>query len=171
MTHPKPAVGIAVPEMKFAKVGGGELTFGGTKDRWSLLVVYRGKHCPRCKRYLNKFNEMLTDWTDIMDVMVVSADTAEKAQADVDELGWKFDVGYGMTEAQMRALGLYVSDPLSEAETTTRFAEPGTFALRPNGELMLVDISNGPASRPDLDELLDGMRFNIDKDRPVRGTA
>jgi len=35
----------------------------------------------------------------------------------------------------------------------------------------LVDISNGPASRPDLDELLDGMRFNIDKDRPVRGTA
>ena len=171
MTHPKPAVGIAVPEMKFAKVGGGELTFGGTKDRWSLLVVYRGKHCPRCKRYLNKFNEMLSDWTDIMDVMVVSADTAEKAQADVDELGWKFDVGYGMTEAQMRALGLYVSDPLSEAETTTRFAEPGTFALRPNGELMLVDISNGPASRPDLDELLDGMRFNIDKDRPVRGTA
>jgi len=34
-----------------------------------------------------------------------------------------------------------------------------------------VDISNGPASRPDLEELLDGMIFNIDNNRPVRGTA
>ncbi|MEP5758205.1 MAG: thioredoxin peroxidase, partial [Litoreibacter sp.] len=37
--------------------------------------------------------------------------------------------------------------------------------------LMLVDISNGPAARPDLEELLDGMKFNIANDRPVRGTA
>jgi hypothetical protein len=36
---------------------------------------------------------------------------------------------------------------------------------------MLVDISNGPAARPDLEELFDGMRFNIDNDRPERGTA
>ena len=43
--------------------------------------------------------------------------------------------------------------------------------MRPDGKLMLVDISNGPASRPDLEELLDGMIFNIDNDRPVRGTA
>ena len=76
-----------------------------------------------------------------------------------------------MTEEQMRSLGLYVSDPLSEAETNSRFAEPGTFAMQPDGTLMLVDISNGPASRPDLEELLDGMIFNIDSGRPVRGTA
>ena len=71
----------------------------------------------------------------------------------------------------MRALGLYISDPLSEAETTDRFAEPGAFGIRPDGTLMLVDISNGPAARPDLDELLDGMIFNIENNRPVRGTA
>ena len=71
----------------------------------------------------------------------------------------------------MRELGLYVSEPLSEAETTDLFSEPGTFAIRPDGSLMLVDISNGPAARPDLDELLDGMKFNINNDRPVRGTA
>ena len=87
------------------------------------------------------------------------------------EFGWDFDLGYGLSEAQMRDLGLYVSDPLSEAETTTRFAEPGAFGMRPNGTLMLVDISNGPAARPDLEELLDGMKFNITNDRPVRGTA
>ena len=171
MKSAKPDVGKPVPEMTFAKVGGGNVTVGGLRDRWSLLVVYRGKHCPRCKKYLNKFNAMLAEWDAIMDVVVVSADTEDKANADVAEFGWSFDLGYGLTEAQMHALGLYVSDPLSEAETTTRFAEPGTFAIRPNGELMLVDISNGPAARPDLEELLDGMRFNIINDRPVRGTA
>ena len=71
----------------------------------------------------------------------------------------------------MRALGVYVSEPLSEAETDAPFAEPGTFAMRPDGTLMLVDISNGPASRPDLEEFLDGMIFNITNDRPVRGLA
>ena len=106
-----------------------------------------------------------------MDVMVVSSDPIDKAKADQEEFGWAFDLGYGLTLSQMRDMGLYVSEPLSEAETDAPFAEPGTFALRPDGTLMLVDISNGPASRPDLVELLDGMTFNIEKDRPTRGTA
>jgi hypothetical protein len=106
-----------------------------------------------------------------MDVVVTSGDTEEKALADKAEFGWDFDLCYGLTVPQMRALGLYVSAPLSEAETTEMFAEPGAFGLRPDGTLMLVDISNGPAARPDLDELLDGMKFNISNNRPVRGTA
>lgn len=136
-----------------------------------MLFVYRGRHCPRCKRFLNKLNAVLPDWTDTLDVVVVSADTKAKALADKEEFGWDFDLCFGLSEPQMRALGLYVSTPLSEAETTGVFAEPGAFALRPDGSLMLVDISNGPAARPDLEELLDGMKFNIANDRPTRGTA
>ena len=171
MTTARPNVGALVDQMSFPSVTGGDLAIGGSKERWTMLIVYRGKHCPRCKRYLNKLNDALSSWTEIMDVLVISADTKEKALADKEEFGWNFDLGYGLTEAQMRSLGLYVSEPLSEAETTGLFAEPGTFAIRPDGSLMLVDISNGPASRPDLDELLDGMKFNIHNDRPVRGTA
>ena len=167
----KPRVGAPVAEMRWPLVGGTEKTFGGQSDGWSILFVYRGKHCPRCKRFLNKLQAVHNDWTALMDVTVVSADTAEKAAADKAEFGWEFDLCHGLTEPQMRALGLYVSDPLSEAETEARFAEPGAFALKPDGTLMLVDISNGPAARPDLEELLDGMRFNIENDRPVRGTA
>ncbi|CAN0603472.1 unnamed protein product, partial [Ectocarpus sp. 12 AP-2014] len=155
----------------FETVGEGSVTVGAPKKRWTMLFVYRGKHCPRCKRFLNKLEAALSGWTDVMDVVVVSSDTQEKAQADKEEFGWTFDLAYGLSEPQMRALGLYVSDPLSEAETTTRFAEPGAFGIRPDGTLMLVDISNGPAARPDLEELLDGMIFNIENDRPVRGLA
>ena len=172
MPSAKPNVGAPIGEMSFHSAASADLlSIGQNKDRWTMLFVYRGKHCPRCKRFLNKLNAVLSDWTDVLDVVVVSADTKAKAQADLAEFGWDFDLGYGMTETQMRSLGLYVSTPLSEAETTGVFAEPGAFAIRPNGTLMLVDISNGPAARPDLEELLDGMKFNIDNDRPERGTA
>jgi peroxiredoxin len=172
MTTVKPNVGAQVEQMTFAIAGqDGTATIGAPKDRWTMLFVYRGRHCPRCKRFLNKLNAVLPQWTDVMDVAVVSADTQDKAIADKAEFGWDFDLCYGLSVDQMRALGLYVSEPLSDAETTEMFAEPGAFAIRPNGTLMLVDISNGPAARPDLEELLDGMKFNITNDRPVRGTA
>ena len=172
MTTAKPNVGAQVEQMTFAIAGqDGTVTIGAPKDRWTMLFVYRGRHCPRCKRFLNKLNAVLPQWTDVMDVAVVSADTQDKAIADKAEFGWDFDLCYGLSVDQMRALGLYVSEPLSDAETTEMFAEPGAFAIRPNGTLMLVDISNGPAARPDLEELLDGMKFNITNDRPGRGTA
>jgi len=172
MTTARPNVGAKIEEMSFPVIGRPELlSIGQAKDRWTMLFVYRGKHCPRCKRFLNKLSAALPAWSAVLDVVVVSADTKEKAAADKEEFGWDFDLCYGMTEAQMRSLGLYVSSPLSEAETTGLFAEPGAFGIRPNGTLMLVDISNGPAARPDLEELLDGMTFNIDNDRPERGTA
>lgn len=171
MNTAKPQVGAPIGEMTWPLVGGGSVTVGQPKTRWTMIFVYRGKHCPRCKRFLNKLNATLSAWTAVLDVVVVSADGHEKAAADMAEFGWAFDLCYNLSEAQMRALGLYVSAPLSEAETTRNFAEPGAFGVRPDGTLMLVDISNGPAARPDLDELLDGMTFNITNDRPVRGTA
>ena len=172
MTTPKPNVGANIEVTSFPVVGkDAPITIGQQKDRWTMLFVYRGKHCPRCKRFLNKLNAALSDWQAVMDVVVVSADTEEKALADKQEFSWDFDLCYGLTEPQMRSLGLYVTEPLSDAETTTRFAEPGAFAIRPDGTLMLVDISNGPAARPDLEELLDGMIFNINNNRPARGTV
>ncbi|MEO9572644.1 MAG: redoxin domain-containing protein [Tateyamaria sp.] len=171
MTNSKPRVGAPIDEMSWSTTSGDTVSVGQDKDRWTMLFVYRGKHCPRCKRFLNKLNAVLPAWQAVMDVVVVSADSEEKAQADKAEFGWDFDLCYGLSEAEMRALGLYVSDPLSEAETSARFAEPGAFGIWPDGTLMLVDISNGPAARPDLEELLDGMIFNIENNRPVRGTA
>lgn len=172
MTKAKPDVGQKMAQLSFPVLGSDTpLTIGGPKDRWTMLFVYRGKHCPRCKRFLGKLNDALSAWEEVMDVVVVSSDTREKAEADQQEFGWTFTLGYGLTEPQMRALGLYVSEPLSEAETTGVFAEPGAFGIQPDGTLMLVDISNGPAARPDLVELLDGMKFNIENNRPVRGTA
>lgn len=172
MPTPKPSPDSILEPLSFPKIGGGNITVGGTRDNWTLLVVYRGKHCPRCKKYLNILDGMKDDWIAAgFDIAVVSADTEDKAQADITEFGWGFDLGYGLTEDQMSTLGLFVTEPLSPAETDRRFAEPGTFVIRPDGSQILVAISNGPAARPELAELLDGMIFNKNNDRPARGTV
>jgi peroxiredoxin len=158
--------------MSFPKLGGGDVSVGGTSDNWTLLVVYRGKHCPRCKKYLNILSSMKSDWNAAgFDVAVVSADTEEKATADQAEFNWSFDLGYDLSETQMETLGLYVTEPLSPTETDRRFAEPGTYVIRPDGSLVLIALSNGPSARPELAELLDGMIFTKENDRPPRGTV
>ena len=172
MPTPKPIAGSVLERMSFPKLGGGELSVGGETANWTLFIVYRGKHCPRCKKYLNILNDMRAQWaTAGFDIAVVSADTEEKAKADQQEFGWEFDLGYGLNEAQMATLGVYVTEPLSASETDRRFAEPGTFVIRPDGSLLLISLSNGPSARPELTELLDGMIFTKDNDRPPRGTV
>lgn len=171
MPTPKPVAGQILPPMSFSRLGGGTIEVGGPRERWTLLVVYRGKHCPRCKKYLNTLNDMRAKWDEAgFDVVVVSADPAEKAEADRAEFGWEFALCHDLSRDQMDSLGVYVTQPLSEAETDRPFAEPGVFVLRPDGSLLLIAISNGPSARPDLAELLDGMIFTKTKDRPPRGT-
>lgn len=166
----KPSVGQPLPELNIKLVDGSTVTVGAPTDHYTLLVVYRGKHCPRCKRYLNKLESMLPQWQEAgMKVVTLSADTQERATADVEEFGWTFPVGYDLSEDDMRRLGLYITEPLSPDEAPRRFAEPGIFCLRPDGAIQIVCLSNGPAARPDLEELLDGMNFNIKNDRPTRG--
>ena len=60
MKNAKPAVGLTVGDLNFPTVDGGRsIAVGQSKDRWTMLFVYRGRHCPRCKRFLNKLNEAL----------------------------------------------------------------------------------------------------------------
>ncbi|MEP3347255.1 MAG: redoxin domain-containing protein [Litoreibacter sp.] len=172
MLNTKPEAGGLFPQMTFDKLGGGSISVGGPKDRYSLFIVYRGKHCGRCKKYLNGLQAIASDWEAAgFDISVVSADPESKAQQDVAEYGWDFDLGYGLTEEQMEKLGVYISNPLSPDETDRRFSEPAIFCIRPDGVIQIVCLSNGPAARPDLEELLDGMKFNIEHKRPARGTV
>lgn len=52
------AAGSLFPTMTWPLAGGGDLTLAGDKN-WRLLVVYRGKHCPLCKKYLATLNYKL----------------------------------------------------------------------------------------------------------------
>ena len=101
---------------------------------WRLLVAHRGKHCPRCKKYLAILNDMLRAFEDTsIKVAAVCADPRDRAETEAEEEGWCFPVAYDLSLEQMRELGLYISDPRSPQETDRPFAEPATFAINPDG--------------------------------------
>jgi len=170
-TRTKLEAGAAFPPLSLPKVGGGDTKVGGNTG-WQMLVVYRGKHCPQCKRYLKGLDGMLDDYRAAgVEVVAASADPKEKAETEVAEEGWRFPVGYDLSQDQMRRLGLYISNPRSAEETDRPFAEPGLFLLNPEGKAQIIDISNAPWSRPDLASILNAVKVIKERNYPVRGTA
>lgn len=161
--------GAPFPDLSWPSVDGGEVA-PAAGSGWRLLVVYRGAHCPLCKGYLKTLNDMREDFAAAgIAVTVLSADSLDQARGDVEKYGWSFPVGYGLTTDQMRSLGLYVSTPISSAETDHDFPEPGVFAINPQGQAQIIDVSNAPFSRPDLKSLLGGLQYVIAKGYPIRG--
>ena len=170
---PRLFAGQAFPKTNVAALGGGTLTLGtpqGTAD-WQLVVVYRGLHCPLCKTYLARLEELQGRFAELgVSVVAVSGDPLEKAEAMKAEKGLTFPMGYGLSIAQMAALGLYISDPRSPQETDQPFPEPGLFVINDKGNIQILDISNAPFARPDLGSVLGGIKFIRENDYPVRGT-
>lgn len=163
--------GAAFPAFKLPLVGGGDIEIGAPGDRWQLVVVYRGLHCPLCKQYLGRLQKLQAGFAELgVDLITLSTDGEAKAAAFRDELGLSLPVAYGLSLDKAAELGLYTSHPRSASETDAPFAEPGLFVVQPSGTLHIVDVSNAPFSRPDLDTLLGGLKFVLANNYPVRGT-
>jgi len=162
--------GVELPQMRLPSVGGGEVQISGDGG-WQMLVVYRGKHCPLCRKYLKTLDGLVDEFRAIgTRVIAASGDTKEKAESEAAEEGWRFPVVYEMTPDQMRTLGLYISEPRSPQETDRPFPEPGLFVINPDGLIQIVDVSNAPFSRPDLANILSGLKLIMEKNYPIRGT-
>ncbi len=161
--------GSAFPDITLPQVGGGEFS-PAAQDGWRMVVVYRGKHCPLCKQYLDTLNDLHAGYQDAgISVVAVSGDPLEKANDQVSSQDLAFPVGYDLSVAQMHQLGLYVSEPRSPEETDRPFPEPGIFVINPDHQLQVIDVSNAPFARPDLAALLKGLTFIQAKDYPIRG--
>lgn len=176
MNVSKLAAGDKFPEIKVKTLDGEDITLGLPKNgaTWQMVVVYRGRHCPLCTKYLAKISEMKDDFLSAgVDIVVVSADTKEKAIVQAKEkLGLTFQVGYDLSIEQMKELGVYISDPRSPQETDRPFAEPGLFIVNEDFNLHVVDISNNPFVRPELSALLSGVNWirSPENNYPIRGT-
>lgn len=165
----KLAAGATFPSLPVATLGGGTIDIAAMPG-WRIFVVYRGKHCPLCKKYFKTFEALHDDLkAEGVTVVAASADPRDKAAADLASEGWRFPVGYDLTLEQMRALGLYISAPRAPEETDRPFAEPGLFVINPQGEVQIVDISNAPFARPDIAGILFGIKLIKDRNYPVRG--
>ncbi|QHQ36088.1 peroxiredoxin-like family protein [Algicella marina] len=175
MTRENLAAGSPLPAITLPLLGGGERLLSSPKNGfdWMLVIVYRGKHCPLCTKYLLELNAILPDLNALgVDVIAVSADSEARATEQMAEVSPAFDVAYGLTIAQMQALGLYISGPRNGLDAEAPFAEPGLFVLDETGSVQIVDISNVPFARPDLNWIAKGIGFRRGpmKDAPTNGT-
>lgn len=139
---------------------------------WQMLVVYRGKHCPMCIRYLNLLEQHQSALKDIgVSVSAISADSKDQLQESMEKLNITYPIAHGLTEQQMQQLGLYISAPRSEQETDHNFSEPALFVINESGTLQAIDISSAPFLRPELDIIVQGLTFVRNQDDyPIRGT-
>ena len=140
---------------------------------WQMVVVYRGRHCPLCTKFLNGLADYRQRLLDIgIDIAAVSADSKEQLEEHLTRLDVNFPMFHGLTLDQMQDLGLYISIPRSEKETDHNFAEPGLFAINADGKIQVTDLSNNPFARPDLEVFVSGLEWirAPENNYPIRGT-
>ena len=167
--------GAKFPDIKATLTSGEEVSLSSKREEcdWKMVVVYRGKHCPICTKYLNALEDFKGRLLEQnIDLIAVSADSKSQLDAHLDDLSISCPIAYGLTEDDMKALGLYISEPRSEKETDHNFAEPALFIINGEGRIQICEIANAPFVRPDLEQLVSGLAFIRDPENsyPVRGT-
>lgn len=167
-----------VPSLDVSTVGGGSWSLSGqTPDKFTMVVFYRGLHCPICSMYLGDLNRRAEEFAGKgVNVVVVSSDDEARATEAKEKWGLdKLTVGYGVDLDKAREWGLYISAGRGKTSTgheePALFSEPGLFLVRPDRTLYASAVNTMPFARTNFGELLKALDFIIEKDYPARGEA
>ncbi len=167
-----------VPALELNLVGGEKVSLAAEKPQhFTMVVFYRGLHCPICRRYLSELEGLLPEFEKRgVSVFAVSSDAQERAEQT--KSGWglaNLRIAYGVSIDEARKWGLYVSRSKGSSSTGVvepdLFSEPGLFLVRPDGALYWGTTSTMPFGRPHFNEILQSLDFVISKDYPARGDA
>ena len=168
--------GRPVPELEVETVDNGRWRLADRNPQhFTLLVFYRGLHCPICARYLPDLANRLDAFDERgTEVIAVSTDGRDRAERTAEE--WKIDgvpLGYGLDIGAARAWGLFISSGRGPSSTGVEepelFSEPGLFLVRPDRTLYFSSIQTVPFARPSFAEVLAGLDFVLEHDYPPRG--
>ena len=163
--------GQQVPALSVSLAGGGEFILNAdAPEHFTIVLFYRGLHCPICRGQLSDFQGKLDEFASLgIEVVAISMDSAERAEQTREE--WRLDslrLGYGMDEDTAREWGLYLSDRVQDKEPAV-FSEPGVAIVRPDGELYHWSLQTAPFGRAKAADLAGVLKFVIENDYPVRG--
>ena len=167
--QPAPALEVTTTD------GGNWRLADQTPENFTLVVMYRGLHCPICSRYLKDLDNKLGDFAALgVEAIALSSDVEERTvQAKAD---WRLDnltVGYGLSLNSAREWGLYISAGIgttsSGFEEPALFSEPGLFLVRPDGTIYFGSVQTMPFARPAFAEILGATKFVLEKGYPARG--
>lgn len=165
-----------VPDLSLEMLDGGTWQLAQeSPETFSLVVFYRGLHCPICRSYLRDLEAQLAELSALgVAVIAVSSDTRDRAQETAES--WKLSqlrLAYGLSMGQARAWGLYISRGRGTTsigiEEPAIFSEPGLFLVRPDGTLFFAMTQTMPFARPRFADVVSAIKYVLDKDYPARG--
>ena len=166
------------PDLEFETLSHGTWRLAERKpENFTMIVAYRGLHCPICRNYLRDLDRMTDDFEKVgVEPVVVSSDGRERAeQAQKD---WELEnltIGYGLGIDKAREWGLFVSSSRGKTsigiEEPALFNEPGLFLVRPDQTLYASNIETMPFTRPHFKDVMGALQFIVEKDYPARGEA
>jgi peroxiredoxin len=165
-----------VPSLKFALAGGGQFDLSQEKpERFTLVVFYRGLHCPQCRNQLKDLESKLGEFEKRgVGVVAVSSDDAERGGRTKQDWGLpNLRLGHGLPLKVARDWGLFISSGRGKTsvgvEEPALFSEPGLFLVRADGTLYFASVQTMPFARPHFSDILTALDFVIAKDYPARG--
>jgi len=144
-------------------------------ENFTMLVFYRGLHCPICSKYLAELEKLAGDFAEAgVGILALSSDGEERAKQAVEDWGLKnTNLGYDVSVEQAQAWGLHRSAGRGKTsigiEEPSEFSEPGLFLVRPDNTLYWAQISTMPFARPHFREVLGALSFALANDYPARG--
>jgi len=165
-----------VPDLQVPLVGGEPWRLSDSKPQnFTMMVVYRGLHCPICSRYLGELERRLDQFADKgVAAIALSSDPEDRAQQAKTD--WKLPnlpIGYDLSLTDARAWGLYLSTGRGKTsagvDEPAQFPEPGLFLVRPDMTLYFAATQSMPFARPGLQEILGALDFVLKADYPARG--
>ncbi len=167
-----------VPALKAPTIEHGDWDLAARNPaHFTLILVYRGQHCPICRGYLKELQSLLGEFAARgVDVLALSTDDEERARTTHAQWGLSgLPLGYGLSIDTARAWGLYISTSRGVTsigiEEPARFAEPGLFLIRPDGTLYAASVNTMPFARPHFKDVLMALDFIVKNDYPARGEA
>ncbi|MGD9835821.1 MAG: peroxiredoxin-like family protein [Piscinibacter sp.] len=165
-----------VPSLRVPTLAHGDFDLAAdAATHFTMVVFYRGLHCPICLKYLLELGRLQPEFDKRgVKVIAVSSDGRERAQAMADKLNAPgLRVGHDLLLANAREWGLYISSSRGKTsigiEEPALFSEPGVFIVRPDGSLYYGAVQTMPFARPRFDELLAALDFALEKNYPARG--
>ena len=176
MSTPKP--GIRTPELEVKTLEGETWRLSKQKPKnFTMVVAYRGLHCPICKTYVRELDRYAEDFKRRgVETIILSTDTKERADQTKEDWGIKnLNIGYAMSIEKAREWGLYISSGRGKTslgiEEPDQFSEPGLFLVQPDCTLYAASVASMPFARPHFKEVLSAIEFIVAKNYPARGEA
>ena len=169
-----------IPALSLPSVNGDLFSLKNSNpDLFTIVVFYRGAHCPICKTHIHEIEENKEKLRAAgLKIVAVSMDTKERAETFAKEVAASMGkdsletpILYGLTEEQARNdWGLYISEARPGTNEPAIYSEPGLFVIRPDDTVFMAQVQSAPFTRPSVDQLIGGLLYAAEHKYPTRGT-